>query len=276
MFNPSYVLLPFLVAVFYAFSLSFIFPLLAIPILLLVFLGMVANRYLVDRVVIERVGYGGAELGLWTIRRFGWLLGVQPVLYGLILLSRREWSLSGVSMAVAAVTVMLSEFLTIGLHERRNQKRLSGMTNVVVETIASDMAKPHDPAMATAIRPRTSESSMVNRLTTLLPGYSRLSPDCRLPLQTEIIDNLLHTERASYARPRSVHAKEDRNRRFYHDPTETLRGLIYPPEVLAPAPVIWLPNDGAGVALREAADLQRYHGLAAIVDPDEPEDSRGE
>jgi hypothetical protein len=50
--------------------------------------------------------------------------------------------------------------------------------------------------------------------------------------------------------------------------------------MLAPAPVIWLPNDESGVAIGEAADLESYHDLAAIVDPEEakradPAESKG-
>jgi len=263
--------MPFLVAFFYAFSLLFLFPLLGIPIVLLVLLGFMASRYMVDRVTVERTGYGDAELALWTIRRFGWVLGTQPGLYGLILLSRREWALGGVSLAVALITAAISECITVGLHQRTDNRRLSAESKKALDLISRDMASSPSAQIET-VRPRASNASMMDRLTTLLPGYSRLPPDCRLPLDTEAIDDLLHSERASAVRPELAKAGSVQYRRFYHDPTESLRGLIYPPEVLAPVPVIWLPNDGRGVALRRAADLQRHRGLAAIVDPDDNEE----
>jgi hypothetical protein len=125
---------------------------------------------------------------------------------------------------------------------------------------------------------------MLSRLAALLPGYSRLPSDCPLPLQTEAIDDLFHTERASYRRPSFARKEKQTGNRgsegaevgtFFHDPTESIRGLIYPDEVLAPVPVVWLPNDEAGVAVSEAADLEAYHGLSAIVDPEDVNERRG-
>lgn len=34
----------------------------------------------------------------------------------------------------------------------------------------------------------------------------------------------------------------------------------------APTPIIWLPNDSAGVARSEAYDLQRYHDIPVTLD----------
>lgn len=283
-FNPSYALLPFLVAVFYAFSLVFLFPLLALPVLLLIFLGLVANRYMVDYVLVERIGYTGATIGLWTIRRFGWVLGVQPALYGLILLSRREWALGGASLGVALITVILSELVTIRRYRRDTARRLSASDLQAIDGIADDMAQHRDSYTASVSnpgRPRTSDASMLSRLAALLPGYSRLPSDCPLPLQTENVDDLFYTERAAYARPSFPRKEQEKvqaeaeAKRFFHDPTELIRGLVYPDEILAPIPVIWLPNDDAGVAVSEAADLESYHGLSAIVDPENVNEMKG-
>jgi hypothetical protein len=57
----------------------------------------------------------GARLGLWTVRRLGWVLVIQPTLYGLILLSRREWSLGGASLGVGVAVIGLSELLTVAM-----------------------------------------------------------------------------------------------------------------------------------------------------------------
>lgn len=45
-----------------------------------------------------------------------------------------------------------------------------------------------------------------------------------------------------------------------------MAGILYPPELTAPPPVIWLPNDAAGIARSEAYDLQHYHHLTATID----------
>jgi hypothetical protein len=269
-----------LVAVFYAFSLVFLLPLLAIPILLLLFLGLVANRYMVDFVLVERAGYTGSVIGLWTIRRFGWVLGVQPALYGLILLSRREWALGGASLSVALITDILSELATTRRYRRDTIRRLSASDRKTLDKM-DDMMPSRDAYMAVepgSGRPRMSDSSMLSRLAALLPGYSRLPEDCSLPLQTENIDDLFDTERAAYARPSFARKEGERRaadaepgRGFFHDPTASIRGLIYPDEILAPVPVRWLPNDDAGIAESEAADLETCHGLSAIVDPEHVE-----
>jgi hypothetical protein len=54
------------------------------------------------------------------------------------------------------------------------------------------------------------------------------------------------------------------------DPAEEAAGLLYPPELLAPDPVIWLVNDAAGIGQSEATDLQRYHHLDVVLDSSSP------
>ena len=51
-----------------------------------------------------------------------------------------------------------------------------------------------------------------------------------------------------------------------------MAGILYAPELVAPPPTIWLPNDAAGVARSEAVDLQKYHGLRATLDVRTPDD----
>ena len=45
-----------------------------------------------------------------------------------------------------------------------------------------------------------------------------------------------------------------------------MAGILFAPELIAPPPIIWLPNDVAGVARSEAYDLQKYHDLQATLD----------
>ena len=48
--------------------------------------------------------------------------------------------------------------------------------------------------------------------------------------------------------------------------------MLYAPELLAPPPVIWLPNDVGGIGRSEAYDLQRYHSLPVTLDVRAKED----
>jgi hypothetical protein len=45
-----------------------------------------------------------------------------------------------------------------------------------------------------------------------------------------------------------------------------MAAILYAPELIAPPPTIWLPNDTAGVARSEAYDLEKYHGLRVTLD----------
>lgn len=103
---------------------------------------------------------------------------------------------------------------------------------------------------------------MLQRLTALLPGLSRLPEDCPLPLPTEDIDDLQSAERASYTRP----DLKDEIRTW---PDEGLgeRGLVYPPELTAEVPIIWLSSGRVGLSGIELNDLASNHGLEAIIDP---------
>jgi calcium permeable stress-gated cation channel len=80
---------------------------------------------------------------------------------------------------------------------------------------------------------------------------------------TETVDDLTATERAARSHPDAPpHLPE----LLFADHADELAGILYAPELVAPPPTIWLPNDRAGVARGEAYDLQRYHGLRATVD----------
>jgi hypothetical protein len=283
-------MIPFLIAVFYAFSLIFLFPLLAIPIFLLLFLSMVANRHMVDYAFVERSGgYSGATIALWTIRRFGWVLCVQPFLFGLILLGRREWGLGGASIGVSVIIVVLSEFLTARRYPSPRRSHLSDSARKALDKAKKDlMVKVTDPAVGDGAAAtngseaprsvhRISDSSMLARLTALLPGYtSRLPMDCPLPLPTDDIDDMFQTEKASHTKPefashRNEEDTDDAPPVFFYDQTEATKGLIYPPELLATSPVVWLPSDeGKGVMEKEALRLSGQYGLFVITDLEKP------
>lgn len=51
-----------------------------------------------------------------------------------------------------------------------------------------------------------------------------------------------------------------------------MAGILYAPELLAPPPVIWLPNDSGSIGRSEADDLQQWHGLQVTLDVRATED----
>lgn len=250
--------------VIYTFSLVFAFPLLAIPLLVFVFLAFVAGRHMVEKVFVDaHSGPANAKLGLWLVARFGLLLSIQPFLYGLILLSRREWAISGASIAVGFITILLVSGFTWLRFPQPRFSDLPGPTRLAITKMRRTMCQPPPQAPN---KHRLSDSSMLARIATLLPGYARLPALCPLPLVPEGWDDMVHTEEVSYIRPDLVAAYR-LEQRIFHDPSESLRGLIYPPEMLAPRPVVWLERDEFGVAEAEAADLEKHHDLPSIVDP---------
>lgn len=87
-----------------------------------------------------------------------------------------------------------------------------------------------------------------------------LNHPCCTPTETEAIDDLVSTEKAARTHPDAPPYLP------FNDRAEETAGLLYPPELLAPVPMIWLPNDHAGIARSEAIDLQRYHGLETTLD----------
>lgn len=80
---------------------------------------------------------------------------------------------------------------------------------------------------------------------------------------TETLDDLTATERAARTHP---DAPPHLPHLAFTDHADEVSGILYAPELVAPAPTIWLPNDNAGVARGEAHDLEKYHGLRATLE----------
>jgi hypothetical protein len=75
-----------------------------------VLLSLVAYRYLVGYVWSRTDAPStGGLLQLWLIRRFATLIALQPLLLGLILLTRRLWGLACVLLGAALVIVITVE-----------------------------------------------------------------------------------------------------------------------------------------------------------------------
>lgn len=243
-------------------------------------------------------GSYSAELGLWTVRRIGWCLGVQPAIFGLILLSRREWVTGGVALGVAALCPVLVEVLTArpsrrsGLTRDRldhaDQRALAAVEHAMqenAEIISGRAEKSGSTNRGLEHARRISESSLLNRVTALLPGYSRLPSECRVPLESQRIDDGYRSELASRTRPDLRQLDRDGTRTSdrdgegrdteeasirasvdgtFYDPVQANRGLVYPFEMLLPKAVVWLPA-GREFEVR-AAELESEWGLPAIVD----------
>lgn len=109
-YNPSFGMGACILGVFFAATLTLLFPLIGPPLVVLLFLTLVAHRYLVGYVYgrTDR-GQSGGLLQLWLIRRFATMLALQPFLLGLILLANRLWILSGVLLGAAAFLVVVVE-----------------------------------------------------------------------------------------------------------------------------------------------------------------------
>lgn len=102
-----------IIAVFLTATLALIFPLLGVPLTILVLLTLIAHRYLVGYVYgrTDR-GQSGGLLQLWMIRRFATMTALQPFLLGLILLPFREWTLAAVLLGTATVIILFVETYT--------------------------------------------------------------------------------------------------------------------------------------------------------------------
>lgn len=89
----------------------------------------------------------------------------------------------------------------------------------------------------------------------------------------EIIDDLTNThevirlrhDTAPHLPSFTLFGKED-YRNTSERPAYDQSKVLYPPWIIAPPPVVWLPNDEAQVALGEAKEMRRYWKLDAIVD----------
>ena len=81
--------------------------------------------------------------------------------------------------------------------------------------------------------------------------------------ETETLDDLTATERAARTHP---DAPPHLPPLPFADHAEEMAGILYAPELLAPPPTIWLPNDVGGIGRSEAYDLQKHHSLPVTLD----------
>src|SRR5271155_3213779 len=71
-----------------------------------------AHRYLIGYVYARTHSQTGGLLQIWLLRRLGTLLAIQPLLLGLILLSRKFWIEGGILLGTAVVVIIFVKSYT--------------------------------------------------------------------------------------------------------------------------------------------------------------------
>jgi hypothetical protein len=195
-----------------------VFPLIVVPFILFLVLTLVAIAYNFSYSAIDWYGNCGGQMGIHTLRIAGWLIGLIPALLGLILLSRREWALGAISLAVSLLIPLLIETLF-----RRKQRNRAGNKEKNVEAARAlelemrslwssrlDEGKQTGESQPLASQPqveeirdrRRSNASIFELISGLSPSGGSVvnhgpAPASALPLVTEAVDDRLDTKRAA-------------------------------------------------------------------------------
>ncbi|KAF8587371.1 hypothetical protein K439DRAFT_1630859 [Ramaria rubella] len=276
-YDPTYATACCLVAVTFAATFSLIFPLIGPAVCLLLFLTLIAHRYLVGYVYVRiDSSYTGGLLQIWLLRCLADLVALQPLLLGLILMTRQLWTLGGILVGAAVLIVCLVEGYAWHKLRLPGVKSLSPITQDSL-THFGQAALPEktwssseDPSVVSSPPrrgiplPRSSMASVLEMMSlTLAVMPSNAKARGSVPLQTEDLDDLTATEQAARTNPI---APPHLPSLPFMTHSEEMQGILYTPELIAPPPVIWLPNDSSGVAQSEAVDLFRYHDLKTTLD----------
>jgi len=97
----------------------------------------IAHRFLVGYVFARTHSQTGGLLQIWLLRRFGTLLSFQPLLLGLILLSRRLWPEGGVLVGAGVFVIVFVEAYTHWKTRLPGRGALSAITQDSLNTFAS-------------------------------------------------------------------------------------------------------------------------------------------
>ncbi|KAF8167474.1 hypothetical protein B0H34DRAFT_18533 [Crassisporium funariophilum] len=276
-YNPSFAIGACVLAILFASTFALIFPLIAPAVVVLLLLTLIAHRFLVGYVYARTHSQTGGLLQIWLLRRFGTLLSFQPILLGLVLMTRHFWIEGGVLVGTGVFVIIFVESYTTWKTRLPGRKSLSPITQNSIDTFASAADRYIDHETDTingsslpGTRTRGSMASVLEMMSvTLAVMPSASTYRGAVPLQTETLDDLTATERAARTHP---DAPPHLPPLPFTDHAEDMAGIMYAPELIAPPPIIWLPNDSAGVARSEAIDLQKYHDLAVTLDVRAQED----
>ncbi|KAG1766395.1 hypothetical protein EDD22DRAFT_878114 [Suillus occidentalis] len=272
-YDVSYTAIACALSMVFASAFSLIFPLIGPAIVILLFLTLVAHRYLIGYVYARTLSETGGLLQIWLLKRLGTLLALQPLLLGLILLSRRLWIeggvLSGTALVVAGIvevhTMRKTRLASLQALPESTQESLRVFRRALESGNCTD-TDDENRSMITARgnRTRGSMASVLDMMSlTLAVMPSASTHRGPLPLRTETLNDLIATERAARTHPGAPPHLPPLS---FGDHAEEMSGIMYAPELLAPSPIIWLPNDTAGVAKTEAIDLRKYHDIRVALD----------
>ncbi|RPD82440.1 hypothetical protein L226DRAFT_528605 [Lentinus tigrinus ALCF2SS1-7] len=279
-YDPSYAISCCIVAVIFASAFALIFPLLAPAVLILLLLTLIAHRFLIGYVYGRTHSQTGGLLQIWLLRRLGTILAFQPLVLGLIFLTRRLWVEGGILCGAAVFVVAVVEGFCNWRTKPPGRSSLSPIAQDCLATFerSTKPARPRDldeestslVSSARNTRARGSFASVLEMMSlTLAVTPSPSENRGPVPLETETLDDLTATERAARTNP---DAPPRLPALSFADHAEEMAGVLYAPELLAPPPMIWLPNDVGGIGRSEAIDLQRYHNLPVTLDVRSKED----
>lgn len=137
----------------------------------------------------------GGLLQIWLLKRLASLLALQPILLGLILLSRRLWPEGGALVGAGLVTIIFVEVYARLKERRRDKAALSPVTQHALESFRKAAQPDHPTALdeeSTSIvssgragRARGSFASVLEMMSTTLAvvptQYQRHGP---VPIRT--------------------------------------------------------------------------------------------
>src|ERR1700722_1250543 len=262
-------------------------------------MSFTAHRYLIGYVYARTHSQTGGLLQIWLLRRLGTLLSLQPLLLGLIFLTRELWIEGGILVGTSLLIIIIVECYTHRKTRLPGRNSLSPITRNSLDTFASTAKLSKSRSVddettslvssARATRARGSMASVLEMMSVTLavmpspsprrgPIPLRSSPhdthvermsNSLFLLETETLDDLTATERAARTHPDPPPHLPPL---AFTDHAEDMAGILYPPELIAPSPIIRLPNDTAGGARSEADDLQKYHDLRVTLDVRTTED----
>lgn len=96
--------------------------------------SIIAHRFLVGYVYGRTDAQTGGLLQIWLLKRFATVVAFQPVLLGLIFLSRRIFIEGGISAGVGVVSIVFVEIYASWKTKRPGKKTLSNVTQDALET----------------------------------------------------------------------------------------------------------------------------------------------
>lgn len=108
-----------------------------------------AHRFLIGYVYARTHSQTGGVLQLWLLKRFGTLLSFQPILLGLILLSRRFWIEGGILVGTGIFVVVFVEIYCTMKARLPGTRTLTPITKNSLEHFASGADQYLDPEQET-------------------------------------------------------------------------------------------------------------------------------